>query len=216
MKRIEHPRVTVTDGTTIDLTLAGQNLTAETIDSAIDHDGLLNFVSNKHIDWTSASNNFSTSGMGHFGDDLDTDGDFTVDGEINGSKVLLHFGQNANSNAAAGSSTFLFTERNVQMTATKGLVPPRAGSIAGLTLNYDVLATPIGTVNIEVLVEGVVVWTNAISSTTANDKVEVFTQARNTDQFSAGDRIAIRISNTGINPFTYRRMIGTIELILDA
>jgi hypothetical protein len=30
--------------------------------SAIDHDALLNFVANEHIDWTNASNNLSTSG----------------------------------------------------------------------------------------------------------------------------------------------------------
>lgn len=47
--------VTVTDGTTINFTLSGQNITAETIDSAINHDALSNFVAAEHVDWAGAS-----------------------------------------------------------------------------------------------------------------------------------------------------------------
>lgn len=41
--------VTVVDGTTIDLTIAGQEITAETIDAAIDHNALLNYLANEHV-----------------------------------------------------------------------------------------------------------------------------------------------------------------------
>lgn len=57
-----HDAVTVSDGTTINFTLVGQDITAETIDSAIDHDALLNFVANEHIDWTNATDNLLTTG----------------------------------------------------------------------------------------------------------------------------------------------------------
>ncbi len=58
----DHDAVTVTDSSTINFTLTTQDITASTIDSAIDHDALLNFLANEHIDWTSTSSNFSTTG----------------------------------------------------------------------------------------------------------------------------------------------------------
>lgn len=57
---------TVSDTSTIDMTLSGVDISAVTIDSAIDHDALLNFVANEHIDWTDASVNFKTSEEGLF------------------------------------------------------------------------------------------------------------------------------------------------------
>lgn len=45
---------------TSDLGVSGNNLYVK--DTGIDHDGTTNFVANEHIDWTSASDNFSTTG----------------------------------------------------------------------------------------------------------------------------------------------------------
>jgi hypothetical protein len=44
-----HDAATVTDGTTIDLSITGQDITAETIDGAINHDALLNFEQDEHF-----------------------------------------------------------------------------------------------------------------------------------------------------------------------
>tara|TARA_Y100000310_G_C20701853_1_gene830724 strand:+ start:393 stop:1964 length:1572 start_codon:yes stop_codon:yes gene_type:complete len=41
--------------------------TGAVVDGDIDHDSLLNFVANEHIDWTSTSSNFNTSGTGDIG-----------------------------------------------------------------------------------------------------------------------------------------------------
>lgn len=43
-----HNAVTVSDGTTVNFTLTGQDITAETIDSAIDHNSLLNYSVGQH------------------------------------------------------------------------------------------------------------------------------------------------------------------------
>ena len=74
-KYVDDSAVTVTDGTTIDFTLIGQDITAETIDGAIDHDALLNFVASEHINWKSTAENFNTSGN-------ITGGSLTIDTDV--------------------------------------------------------------------------------------------------------------------------------------
>ena len=54
--------VTVTDSSTINFTLTGQDVTAVTIDGAIDHDSLLNFSAAEHLNWTNETNNIVTTG----------------------------------------------------------------------------------------------------------------------------------------------------------
>ena len=68
----DHDPVTVIDSSTINFTLAGQDITAVTIDSAIDHDALLNFVADEHIDWTGTTRDFQTSGTITIQDSLPT------------------------------------------------------------------------------------------------------------------------------------------------
>ena len=53
-----------TDSSTINFTYndGANTVTAATIDGAIDHDSLLNFVADEHIDWKSTSENLNTSG----------------------------------------------------------------------------------------------------------------------------------------------------------
>ena len=57
-----HSPVTVTDTSSVNLTLSKQEISAEVLPNGVDHDALLNFVANEHIDWTNASNDFKTSG----------------------------------------------------------------------------------------------------------------------------------------------------------
>jgi hypothetical protein len=47
-----------------------ENIAFSTFVGTIDHDVLLNFVANEHIDWTNASNDFKTSGSGEFTGDV--------------------------------------------------------------------------------------------------------------------------------------------------
>jgi hypothetical protein len=54
---------TVTSGdTSISFTQNPQDLDIQVNEAAVDHDSLLNFVANEHIDWTSATQNISTTG----------------------------------------------------------------------------------------------------------------------------------------------------------
>ena len=50
-----HAAVTVTDSTSIDFTLTGQDITAVVLPAAVDHDLLLNFVANEHVDHSTVS-----------------------------------------------------------------------------------------------------------------------------------------------------------------
>lgn len=54
------PTSKITSGTFADARIAESNVTQHV--AAIDHDSLLNFAANEHIDWTSTSSNFSTTG----------------------------------------------------------------------------------------------------------------------------------------------------------
>lgn len=46
----------------ISVTLNGQDIDLDVVEANVDHDSLSGFVANEHIDWTSTSSNFSTSG----------------------------------------------------------------------------------------------------------------------------------------------------------
>lgn len=101
---ILHDAVTVTDTATIDLTLTGQNIQADTIDGAIDHDALLNFLANEHIDWTSTTANFSTTGTVASGSNT-VSGDLIVTGNISMSGEL-------GAEFDAGDNTIGFTQQS--------------------------------------------------------------------------------------------------------
>jgi len=212
-----HDAVTVTDTSTINLTLLGQDIQAATIDSGIVHDNLNGFVANEHIDWTAATSNFSTTGTGHFTGNLDTDGDFTVDGELKGSKHSILTGEDKGWSVTLGFQKFL-TAGGVTMTTTKGLTMIRPGSIVGISINYNITTTTGNpNISIDVLVNGGSVWTNSISSTVANDKESQFTQNRGVDTFSAGDTISIQITNSAaLSSATLEKIISMIEFYYDS
>jgi len=67
----------VSDTSTINLTLTGQSISGVTIDSAINHDALLNFVGNEHIDHTSVTLTAGTGLTG--GGDISANRTFNVD-----------------------------------------------------------------------------------------------------------------------------------------
>jgi len=58
--------------------------------SKVDHDSLLNFVANEHIDWTAATQNFYTTGDGQFGDyGLESSG-ININGVTYNSRVKIN------------------------------------------------------------------------------------------------------------------------------
>jgi hypothetical protein len=73
-------KVTITDDT-------GTNeVDIDVVPANIDHDALLNFVANEHIDWTSTSSNFSTSGTVATGT-ITVTGNISVTGTVDGRDV---------------------------------------------------------------------------------------------------------------------------------
>jgi len=80
----------------------------------------------------------------------------------------------------------------------KGLTMIRAGSIVGISINYDVTATSGNTLDLEVYIDAAKVWSNVLDKVAGTDKTAQFTQARGTDTFAAGDVIRVRLSTTGL------------------
>jgi len=72
-----HAPVTVSDTSSIDLSLSGQDVSGVVLPAGVDHDALLNFVANEHIDHTTVS---FTAGNGlDGGGNIATGGTFDID-----------------------------------------------------------------------------------------------------------------------------------------
>jgi hypothetical protein len=61
---LAHAAATVLDTASVDMSITGQQISAAVLPAGVDHDALLNYAANEHIDWTNASNNLLTSGTG--------------------------------------------------------------------------------------------------------------------------------------------------------
>jgi hypothetical protein len=57
-----HAAATIADTLSINMSITGQQISGVVLPAGVDHDSLLNFVSNEHIDWTAAADNFKTTG----------------------------------------------------------------------------------------------------------------------------------------------------------
>ena len=150
---------------------------------------------------------------------LTVNGDTTTTGELKGSKQILQFTREDAVVVSALSA--YFTDYGKQRTsATKGYTAIRAGSITGVSINYDITAE-VGDSSsaIQVYVNGSSVWQNTLtlSGTIANDKEEHFTQARGTDTFSAGDTITVVLYGLGgATSATFDNVIIGLEIYSDS
>ncbi len=110
----------IASGTFSDGRIAATNVTQH--QGAIDHDALTNFVANEHIDWTSTTENLSTSGTGATGD-LTVTGNLMVTGTVDGRDVAADGAKLDALHSYARVSTV------ADMSALDGAAHP-AGSIA--------------------------------------------------------------------------------------
>ena len=69
----------LTEGTVPDARIASSSVTQH--EGSINHDALTNFVANEHIDWTSTSSNFSTTGS-VTGADITSTGDLKAENDV--------------------------------------------------------------------------------------------------------------------------------------
>lgn len=114
----------------------------------------------------------------------------TLGGEIKGDKFLLCF-----SSLAVGIPPLLKVGTSSTLTL-KSLPMLRAGSITGISIEYDQGAIPaLGGVTLIVYVNSTAVWSNALTNSIASGKRNVFTQSRGTDSFSAGEVILVGVSS---------------------
>jgi len=172
----------------------------------------------------SASNvlNFSTGGIERmeivaglirFFEPVDIDDDLTVDGELAGTKHSFLLSRDASFTVIAGMGGTQFVKAGeVIMTNARGIVMPRAGSIVGISVMYDVTASS-GALTLNAMVNGTNVWSNALSATVAANKVDSFTQARGTDTFSADNDLEVNFTGTDV---TIDDVIITLEVYYDS
>lgn len=172
-----------------------------------DKNEFIDSLSNGHVDigaTTSIDLNQDTS----------VTGDVTLTGELKGSRHSIIFTLD---DSTLVNGVFYLKLGEVTCESGKGMTAIRAGSIVGLSINYDVTAhAGLITFALHAYVNGASVWSNAIDfATHADDKVDSFTQARNTDQFSAEDVIGAVLAVTGIGSVTVNEVIVELEYYYD-
>ena len=141
------------------------------------------------------------------------DKNLKVDGEIKGSRAIFNFGE-----ATGSSSTtwYMDTINGVAMTATRGYVMHRSGSIVGASVQCNCTSDAgTATMIITVLLEGsILVQTSSTSVTSTGvwSNYEKFNRHRY--PFTAGEFISIAISRSG-DASTNDDAIGYFEVVFD-
>lgn len=96
---------------------------------------------------------------------------------------------------------------------TYSWVAIRDGSLVGYSYNVNISVTSVTSVTMEMMINGTVVWSTAITNT-VGIKTGAGNQPRDTDQFNSGDTIAVRLNvNHGGTTSTFN--VGGMSFILD-
>ena len=150
-------------------------------------------------------------GYGSTGITLESDGDLSMNGDLvvdghftgGGTRGYFFFGESSNYTA----TRYLDMAQGHLANSTDGILMGRAGSITGITVNYNInsvtLAQNIGfgappsSGTFGVLVDGTAVFTTAATYSSTGAKNAKSTQAIGVDTFSAGD--VIQANNTITN-----------------
>ncbi len=144
-------------------------------------------------------------------------GENTFRDEVKGTKQNTIMGHNRNLNVIDGAESFIQIADAVLMTDTKGLTAIRDGSITGISINWNngIPTGKFANINMRVKVNGSVVWENDISASVGSDIEAFFTQARDTDKFSAGDTISVCFEGDGTGSITMSKIIVSLEYYYD-
>lgn len=149
--------VTVSDTASIDLTLAGNNISGVVLPAGVDHDSLLNFVANEHIDWTQsgagtihATNYVDNDTTYTAGDGLDLAGTtFSTDLKTNGGLVIESTELAVDLSASSISGTLGIgdggTGQTTQTAAFDALAPTTTKGDIIVFNGSDNIRLPIGT-----------------------------------------------------------------------
>lgn len=129
--------------------------------------------------------------------------------EVKGSKCLLLFTHNMSFSAPV--NLFAGQVQTKNTSPFKGMVMPRAGSITGISVIYNLTAQSAPPPAVQARIEGATAINELLNTTIANGKTHNFTQARGVDPFSAGESVYARI----IGGHTLDTVIVCIEIMLD-
>jgi len=144
--------------------------------------------------------------------------DVEVRGEAKGTKEMIWFNYNGTDEAADLFINLKLGETATIHNATKGAVMTRAGSITGVSINYDITQAGTGSGFLYVYKNNGSVWICALTDiTVGNNKKEQWTQARGTDTFVAGDDLkpAFSIGISKTDNWIVGNLICGIEVMYD-
>ena len=175
----------------------------------IDDDTNLAAVSPIQLISDTLSFNFST--------DNTWTGDNTFEGETKGTKQSTIMGHNRSLSVSPGTEKFIQIADTVIMTDTKGITAIHDGSIVGISINWNngIPSGKFSGILMRVKVNGSVAWENEISGSMGSDKEAYFTQARDTDSFSAGDTISVCFEGDGAGSIAMSKIIVQLEYYYD-
>ena len=143
---------------------------------------------------------------------IDASGNINADGEIKGSRQSTVFSK-LTTGAMYASAYYYLKLGEVQTSADKGLTAIRAGSIVGVSINYDVTTTGATNQVLSIMKNGTPVWSVTLDKTAANNVEAYATQARGTDAFAAGDTIVVEIY--GVANMVMENIIVNLEYVYD-
>jgi len=170
-------------------------------------------------------------GYGSTGITLATDGDLSMNGDLvvdghftgGGTRGYFFFGESSNYT----STRYLDMAQGHQANSTDGILMGRAGSITGITVNYNInsvtLAQNIGfgappsSGTFGVLVDGTAVFTTAATYSSTGAKNARSTQAIGVDTFSAGAVIQANniITNVSAGGASSAVTVGDVTLYVE-
>jgi len=142
-----------------------------------------------------ADSSITWTGAGSLGEcaRFENNGDCYFLNEVKGDRLHLPFALQSMGNTATGTQYYYFGPGGMLIIAEQDShYAIRAGSIVGYSYSVYVAVTAVTSLTFEVLVNGTVVWSAAITNAVGR-QTGYATQARGTDTFAAGDRIACRV-----------------------
>ena len=122
----------------------------------------------------------------------------TFNAAVNGSRHTIIFSNITGQTGGASGTTYIYLKLGEKATSlVRGFRPTRAGSIAGVSIEYDVVSNgDITAIALSGIVSGAEIFAEALSVTNATEKVDSFLYARNTHVFAAENQVTLRLSVT--------------------
>lgn len=116
--------------------------------------------------------------------------------------------------AAAADATFLDTIGPLLGSTTIGYEMTRAGSVIGIGVQLEATETTPGTIDVDVLVAGSIVFSTQITTTGSGRYTSTSTQSPGIDAIAAGDAVSVQV-NYGTYTGTFEAVVCHVEVALE-